>query len=170
MNVRALANQDNPLQSHRAGTGEVRFTSIDVVDSSGVPLRSVLEGGPLTVRAAYAVHAPIRSAVFQVAILDTDTGVIVATATAAPADGLPDPHGSGVVECTFESVPLCPRQYALRLAITDAHQLMSYDVVAAGPRFAVTQPSGRRHPADDDAGVVSLPYRFEHRQLLIADC
>lgn len=162
MNVRALANTDNPLQSHRAGTGEIRFTAIDVVDARGAPVGTVAEGGPMTVRAVYRVHEPVTAAVFQVAIIDGDTGVVVATATSRPAESLPDREDSCVVDCTFESLPLRPRQYALRLTITDARQLMSYDVVSAGPRFVVTAVGSRRNPADDDAGVVSLPYRFDH--------
>ena len=160
MNVRALANADNALQSHRAGTGELRFTAIDLIDDAGTPVATVAEGGPATIRAEYRVHARVPAAVFQVAILDADTGVVVATATSAATDALPDPGRTSVVDCTFEMLPLRPRQYALRLGITDARQLMSYDLVTAGPRFVVT--SIGRHPVDDDAGVVSLPYRFQY--------
>src|SRR5581483_10957435 len=162
MNVRALANADNPLQSHRAGTGEIRFTAIDVVDAAGRPAATVPEGGPLTVRAVYRVHERVAAAVFHIAIIDADSGIVVATATSGAADPLPGRGGSCVFDCTFESLPLRPRQYALRLTITDARQLMSYDVVAAGPRFVVTSASGRLAAADDDAGVVALPYRFQH--------
>jgi predicted RecA/RadA family phage recombinase len=50
------------------------------------------------------------------------------------------------------------------MTITDAHQLVSYDVVTAGPRFAVVAaPSARAGDDDDEDGLVSLPYRFEHR-------
>jgi predicted RecA/RadA family phage recombinase len=72
-------------------------------------------------------------------------------------------EGSGVVDCLFESLPLCRRQYVLRMTITDAHQLVSYDVVSAGPRFAVTATSGASGQSGDDGdGLVSLPYRFDH--------
>src|SRR5581483_1858430 len=162
MNVRALANVDNPLQSHRAGTGEVRFTAIDVVDASGAPVPTIGEGGAATIRAEYRLNAHVPAAVFQVAIIDADTGVVVATATSPATDALPEPGGTSTVDCTFESLPLRPRQYVVRLAITDARQLMSYDLVSAGPRFVVTSAAGRLRPADDDAGIVSLPYRFEH--------
>ena len=160
MNVRALANAENPLQRHRAGTGEIRFTAIDVIDAAESPMTTVREGGGLTVRAVYRVHTPVPAAVFQVGIIDADTGVVVATATSCADDTVPSADDSGVIDCTFDALPLRPRQYALRLAITDAHHLMSYDVVAAGPRFVVTAGVERSGPTDDDAGVVSLPYRF----------
>ena len=61
-------------------------------------------------------------------------------------------------------LPLRPRQYVLRLSITDAHQLASYDVVTAGPRFAVTgQGAGVDSLADEQDGLVSLPFEFVHR-------
>ena len=160
MNVRALANAENPLQRHRAGTGEIRFTAIDVIDAAESPVTTVREGAPLTVRAVYRVHTYVAAAVFHVGIIDADTGVVVATATSRTDNSVTQPDESGVIDCTFDALPLRPRQYALRLAITDANQLMSYDVVAAGPRFVVTAGIDHSGPADDDAGVVSLPYRF----------
>jgi hypothetical protein len=41
---------------------------------------------------------------------------------------------------------------------------MSYDVVTAGPRFAVTAGDGPSSgSSEDEDGLISLPYRFEHR-------
>jgi hypothetical protein len=72
-------------------------------------------------------------------------------------------HGEGAVECRFSNLPLRPRQYVLRLAISDTHQLASYDQVTAGPRFAVTgHGKGVDMLADEEDGLVSLPYEFEH--------
>jgi len=50
------------------------------------------------------------------------------------------------------------------MTITDSHQLVSYDVVTAGPRFAVVAaPSSRAGDDEDEDGLVALPYRFDHR-------
>jgi hypothetical protein len=69
-----------------------------------------------------------------------------------------------VVECRFERVPLRPRQYVLRLSISDSHQLASYDVITAGPRFAVSaEGRGVEGLADDEDGLVSLSYEFVHQ-------
>ena len=69
---------------------------------------------------------------------------------------------SGAVDCIFESLTLRPRQYALRMTITDVHQLVSYDVITSGPRFVVTATNGASALSADGDGVVSLPYRFDH--------
>ena len=54
----------------------------------------------------------------------------------------------------------------LRLSITDRHQLASYDVVTAGPRFAVSGQGrgvdGLAPTGDDDDGLVSVTYEFVH--------
>lgn len=182
VNVRALAAAPDLVQTQRGGTGEVRFTDVEIIDGNGRPARLVREGAPLVVRAAYQAAArhssqplagtvsSVVSPVFQVGIVDVETGVVVATATSPPLDASADaadsresPGSQSLVECIFDSLPLRPRQYAVRLTITDAHQLVSYDVLTAGPRFAVTAAADRGPTSDDSDGVVSLAYRFEHR-------
>ena len=67
------------------------------------------------------------------------------------------------MRCRFDAVPLRRRQYVLRMTITDSNQLVSYDVVTAGPRFAVTAGSaGGDRSSEDEDGLVYLPYRFDH--------
>jgi ABC-type polysaccharide/polyol phosphate transport system ATPase subunit len=164
VNLRALANQQNALQSHRGGTGEIRLTEVDVLDGTGRPADRIVEGTPLVVRANYEAAEAVPTPVFQIAIVDVDTGMVVATASSSPGDVPPVVDGHGVVECAFDAVPLRRRQFVLRLTITDSHQLVSYDVVTAGPRFAVVAgPNARSGDDDDDDGLVALPYRFEHR-------
>ena len=164
VNLRALANQQNALQSHRGGTGEIRLTDVEILDGAGRPADRIVEGGPLAVRAGYEAAEAVPAPLFQIAIVDVDTGIVVATAVSSPTDVPALVNGHGVVECVFDAVPLRRRQFVLRLTITDSHQLVSYDVVTAGPRFAVVAaPNTRPGDDEDDDGLVALPYRFEHR-------
>jgi ABC-type polysaccharide/polyol phosphate transport system ATPase subunit len=149
------------LPGRRAGTGEIRFSTIDILDADGRPVDRVREGATLVIRAGYEAARRIPSPVFQVGIVDVDTGITVATATSSPSDGPSIVDASGAVDCIFESLPLRPRHYALRLSIADARQAASYDVVAAGPRFAVVAAGSQSTESSD--GFVVLPYRFEHR-------
>jgi len=167
VNLRALANQGNALQSHRGGTGEVRYVDVEILDRSGRPASSVRERGALTIRAVYDASMPIAAPVFHIAIVDVDTGFTVASA-ASSRDDVPEVvEGRGVLECVFDPLLLRRRQYVLRLTISDAQQLVSYDVVSAGPRFAVTGTAGSADQADDD-GFVALPFRFEHRARVLS--
>jgi ABC-type polysaccharide/polyol phosphate transport system ATPase subunit len=163
VNLEALANQSTSLQSHRSGTGEVRYVSVELQDGSGAPSSIFASGDTLVIRASYRCARPVERPVFQLAILDVDTGAVVTTASSHRTGTAADVSGDGVVECRFERLPLRARQYVLRLSITDAYQLASYDVVTAGPRFAVTnQGSGVDSLADEQDGLVSLPFSFTY--------
>jgi len=163
VNLEALSNQSTALQSHRGGTGEVRYVSVELEDAAGRPASMLSAGDTLVVRAHYRAEQRVRRPVFQIAILDVDTGLVITTASSAHADSPDDVAGDGVVECRFPRLPLRSRQYVLRLSITDSHQLASYDVVTAGPRFAVSQAGrGVDGLADEEDGLVSLPYSFVH--------
>jgi ABC-type polysaccharide/polyol phosphate transport system ATPase subunit len=163
VNVEALANQANALQSHRGGTGEIRYTAVDLVDETGRAKTLIAPGETLVVRAAYRAERRLPRPVFQVAIVDVDSGIVITTAGSTLGDVPPEIEGAGVIECRFERLPLRPRQYVLRLSITDAYQLASYDVVSAGPRFAVISDGrGVDGLADEQDGLVSLPFEFVH--------
>src|SRR4051812_1941340 len=164
VNVQALANQGSALQSHRGGTGEIRYTTVDLLDASGAPSVLLTPGATLVVRARYRAEQAIARPVFQVGIIDVDTGLVITTATSRPADVPLSVAGEGSIECCFPKLPLRPRQYILRLSITDSYQLASYDVVTAGPRFAVSgHGSGVEGLADEEDGLVSLPFEFSLR-------
>ena len=167
VNLQALANQATSLQSHRGGTGEVRYverrsrtTRRRAADRT---VRARRHAG--RARVVSRQSAPVDRPVFQVAIVDVDTRRWSSPRRPRTAGDVPATvDGDGAIECRFDRLPLRPRQYVLRLAITDAHQLASYDVVTAGPRFAVTGHGGGVDSlADEEDGLVSLPYEFVHR-------
>jgi ABC-type polysaccharide/polyol phosphate transport system ATPase subunit len=161
INLEALANQASALQSHRGGTGEVRYRTVELVDDHGRPVGMMASGDTLVVRATYRATERVEQPVFQVAIVDVDTGLVITTATSKPGL-IAGADGNGTIECRFPRVPLRPRQYVLRLTITDQHQLASYDVISAGPRFAITGSGGGVESlADEEDGLVSLPYEFD---------
>src|SRR5215471_7012589 len=95
VNLDALSNQQNALQSHRGGTGEIRLTQVDVVDGSGRPVDRIVEGSPLVVRAAYDAAQAVPAPVFQIAIVDVDTGMVVSSATSSARDVPPVVDGPG---------------------------------------------------------------------------
>jgi ABC-type polysaccharide/polyol phosphate transport system ATPase subunit len=164
VNLQAMQNQATSLQSHRGGTGEVRFEHVDLFDAAGAPCATFKADDTLVIRGAYLASKQVEAPVFQVAIVDIDTGVVVTTASTAGRDATALVDGPGEVEIRFAHLPLRPRQYVLRLSITDAFQLASYDVVTAGPRFAITgQGAGVDSLADEQDGLVTLPFEVTHR-------
>ncbi|MEO8678925.1 MAG: Wzt carbohydrate-binding domain-containing protein, partial [Vicinamibacterales bacterium] len=163
-NLQALANQGTSLQSHRGGTGEVRYEEVELCDAAGTATTLFTADDTLVVRADYRATKAVERPVFQVAIVDVDTGVIVTTASSVNGAVPAMVDGPGAIEIRFGHLPLRPRQYVLRLSIMDAFQLASYDQVVAGPRFAVTgQGGGVDSLADEQDGLVSVPYEVTHR-------
>lgn len=161
VNLQALANDSTALQSHRGGTGEIRFDRVELHDASGAPAGVLATGENLVVRASYRVSRPVQRPVFQLAIVDVDSGIVVSTASSAARSGPTVIDRDGSIECRFSHLPLRPRQYVLRLSILDAYQLAAYDLVTAGPRFAVTgQGAGVDSLADEQDGLVTLPFEF----------
>ena len=163
VNLQALASQANALQSHRGGTGEIRYTAVELFDATGRPAAVFTRGDTLVLRAAYRAERAVPRPVFQVALIDVDTGLVITTASSRAGDVPQTVEGSGSLEWRFARVPFRPRQYVARLSITDSHQLASYDVVTAGPRFAISgQGAGVDGLADEEDGLVSLPFDFAH--------
>ena len=164
VNLQALANQGTSLQSHRGGTGEVRFETVETFNAAGQPSALFSQDDAMVVRASYKAAKAVERPVFQVAIVDVDTGVVVTTASSSKRDTPAMVDGPGVIDIQFNNLPLRPRQYVLRLSITDANQLASYDTVIAGPRFAVTgQGGGVDSLADEQEGLVTIPYSVTHQ-------
>jgi lipopolysaccharide transport system ATP-binding protein len=164
VNLQALANQNSTLQSHRGGTGEIRYESVETATAAGQPSAFFDAAEALVVRASYLATHIIEQPVFQIGIVDVDTGVVVTTASSAGRDGIGRVSGRGEVSFRFDALPLRPRQYVLRLSITDRDHLASYDMVSAGPRFAVTGSGGGVDSlADEQDGLVSVPFAVTHR-------
>jgi ABC-type polysaccharide/polyol phosphate transport system ATPase subunit len=166
VNLQALANQATALQSHRGGTGEVRYEDVELFDGAGRPAGVFAPDDVMAVRCRYRATHVVERPIFQVAIVDVDTGVIVTTASSTNGNVPATVNGPGEIEIRFAHLPLRPRQYVLRLTITDAHQLASYDQVLAGPRFVVSgQGGGVDGLADEQDGLVTVPYEVKHRGL-----
>ena len=86
VNLEALANQATLLQSHRGGSGEIRYVDVELQDAAGAPTSVFQSRGTLVVRATYRAERAVEHPVFQLAIVDVDTGVIVSTASSTPGD------------------------------------------------------------------------------------
>jgi ABC-type polysaccharide/polyol phosphate transport system ATPase subunit len=164
VNLQALQNQGTSLQSHRGGTGEVRFERVDLHGADGAAKAVFATNDTVILRGSYVASTAVESPVFQAAIVDVETGVVVITASTAGRDAAGVVHGPGEIEIRFAHLPLRPRQYVVRLSITDAFQLASYDLVSAGPRFAIAgRGAGVDSLADEQDGLVTVPFEVVHR-------
>lgn len=160
----AVAVHDTALSGRREGTGEIRYTVVRLLDSMGQEVSLVRTGGPLRVRAGYRAVQPVRRPVFQIGIVDIESGLLVSSAISPPGSLPETVVGAGSVECVFEALPLRQRHYALRLTITDPDRTAFYDLLSGGPRFTVVADERTGDPmAEDGQDLVRLAYCFSHR-------
>jgi lipopolysaccharide transport system ATP-binding protein len=162
VNLDAMSKENAALQSHRRGTGEIRFTSLRLLDAAGREINRVSSGESLTIEADYHASQPIIQPLFQLSVVDVDTGFTVSTASSQPRE-VAVANGPGSIRCTFLALPLKPRRYIVRLAIFDGKKAVEYDYVTAGPRFVVTMaPGAADQYGDEDDGFVTLPCEFDY--------
>ena len=162
VNLEAISNENAALQSHRRGTGEIRVTAVRLLDGAERETKTVCSGEALTIEADYHASQTVRQPLFQISVVDVDTGFTVCTASSLPAE-IPAADGPGSIRCTFQALPLKPRHYIVRLAIFDGLKTIEYDAVTAGPRFIVTTAPGESDVyADEDDGFVTLPCAFAY--------
>src|SRR5918993_897228 len=68
VNLQALSNEQVALQSHRGGTGEIRYRSVELLDGAGRPCTIFAPGNTMVVRAIYRADVRVPRPVFQIAI------------------------------------------------------------------------------------------------------
>ena len=121
---------------------------------------SCRDGSPLVVRAGYQAASRVARPVFQVAIVDVDTGLVVATAIVAMPRDVPlrrRRRRRDRMRLRVASAAAAPVRPA-----PDDHRRPSARVVRRGHRRAAVRRHGRRAgrsaASDDEDGFVSLPY------------
>jgi len=158
----------------RRGSGEVRFTMVDILDGDGNICREFRSGDTIRIRAAFKTDQDIIKPNFRYAIRESNSRTLITMADARTS-GLPDvlPR-EGVIECMFENAPLRPNPYCLYLGIGDLETdfKVAYDIWdEVTPTFVVIPTEG-----DFAAGyrsgqtdIVKLPFRFELKSLRSSD-
>ena len=169
MNRRALNTVGAYLNTaSRRGTGEIRFTKVETLDSEGRPCNKFAMGALVRIRTCYRVSRSVEAPRFGFGIRHGATGVVVTSASWQSAGGgIGSEAGqTGVVECTFGPLTLCPGSYSLYLGIGDQHRRVSFDVWdGAGADFVVTNEglvTDAEFMAGYDTYLVMMPHRFSY--------
>ena len=144
----------------RGGSGEVRFSEVELLDRFGRPAELLTSGESLRVRAGYTAHRRLARPVFRFAVASPLHGVVVAIADSRAAD-LPEwIEGPGQIECHFPSLPLRPGTYTVQLSITGSDLHALYDLYSVGNDFVISadgqDASTGYTPGQND--LVHLPF------------
>jgi ABC-type polysaccharide/polyol phosphate transport system ATPase subunit len=167
VNSRAASEQSARDRTEtRGGSGDARFTTVELLDDAGRPTDVFQPGEPIRVRAEYRTFRPLERPIFRFAIRAPRHGVTICTADTRASD-VPDlVDGEGVVAATFEAPPLQPGLYSVALSILGPDGLALYDSLGVAGDFMVPAEASADGFALDGDDLLRVPARFEHRSAI----
>ncbi len=147
----------------RTGSGEVRYTEVELLAPDGSPSPMIQSGDALTLRLHFRAEEPILQPHFGIRLF-TNMGTLIAD-TSTWLHGISIPSlapGDGYVEVKFELVNLVPSRYMMSLGINGGPdgKLMDGDVHA----FLDVEPSGAygtARPLNSRHGIVYFGQRWD---------
>ena len=147
----------------RGGSGDARYTTVQLLDASGRQTDVFQPGEPLRVRAAYRTFRPLERPIFRFEIRAPRHGVTVFAADTHASD-IPDiVDGEGVVEATFDGPPLQPGLYSAALSILGPDGIALYDSLGVAGDFMVPVTAGSNGYVVDRDDLVRVPASFTHQ-------
>jgi ABC-type polysaccharide/polyol phosphate transport system ATPase subunit len=165
VNRRAAAEQGARDRTEtRGGSGDARFTAVQLLDAAGRPTDVYEPGQPIRIRAEYRAFRPLERPIFRFAIRAPRQGVTICAADTAGSDVPDRVDGEGVVEATFGPPPLQPGLYSVALSILGPDGIALYDSLGVAGDFMVPAADGAGGPAVDRGDLLRVPARFEHHE------
>jgi ABC-2 type transport system ATP-binding protein/lipopolysaccharide transport system ATP-binding protein len=145
----------------RPGTGEVRFSSVELIGPDGAPAASVVSGEPLRLRLAYQANEECADAAFAVSF-QHETGVVVNVANSkAIGTSLPVACGVGYVDYVQDVCRLTPGNYRVDVSVLDPSGTHAFDAWTDALSLIVRQGSGYER-----GGLVFLPESFQSQAVV----
>ena len=146
--------------AERDGSGEARFTKVELLDGSGEPADELMLGAPITVRLSLELDKPRERLAFELGVVTVD-GTRAATSHNIDFGRAPLALDGGAHIVTSElDLPLLPGDYALDVAVHTTEGGGTLDSVAHVLDFAVLNVSnirGDRWPWVQVRGFVRPP-------------
>ena len=121
------------------GSGDVRVTSLRVLDASNLESATIIHGDPLTLELAYDAAEPVQAPVFSVSLVRVQDNIVATRLYSGQSPlHIGQLHGRGAVEIRLPHLWLMPGEY--RLSVTVAGGDTIYDQVEGFPILHVAQP------------------------------
>src|SRR5881296_1836798 len=155
----------------RRGSGEIRYTGVEYLNTAGEPLQVVRSGDSLIIRFHYHASKPIPFPSFGFRLY-TEFGTLVTdTSTWHHAIDIPlVPPGDGYVDLHIDFLNLLPARYYFSLWITGTaspvHDNIEY-CAQLEVELSNVYSSGRM--LDSLSGIVFFPQRWKVNEAVLAD-
>lgn len=137
----------------RFGTGEIRFTRLEIVDASGEVVPGVRTGDPTTLRLHFEASERIERPVFG-ATVHTREGIHVwglHSRDAGFETGVVEP-GPGSIDVAIDSLPFAPGGFDVSATVQDEHCTHVFDSLQRATKFTVRTGAVR-----SSGGHVAVP-------------
>jgi ABC-type polysaccharide/polyol phosphate transport system ATPase subunit len=147
----------------RGGSGDARFTTVQLLDPADRQTDVYQPGEPIRVRAEYRTFRPLERPIFRFEIRAPRYGVTICAADTHDSD-VPDRlDGDGIIEATFEAPPLQPGRYSVALSILGPDGIAIYDSHGVAGDFMVPATGRNNGFVVDRGDLLRIPARFEHQ-------
>jgi ABC-2 type transport system ATP-binding protein/lipopolysaccharide transport system ATP-binding protein len=138
-------------QVARTGSGEIRVTSLEVLDGTGLPSPVLITGHPCTFRLHYLASEPLNGLAFELGFVN-EARATVSSPSSGRAGPLSTGSGAGYVDFGVEELLLQSGSYQIATSIV-AHGHV-YDHTS---EELVLRVRGR---PDDEMGMMRMPGRW----------
>jgi lipopolysaccharide transport system ATP-binding protein len=154
----------------RRGSGEIRYTGVEYLTTSGEPLQVVRSGDAFVIRFHYHANSPIAFPSFGFRLY-TEFGTLVTdTSTWHHAIDIPlVPRGDGYIDLQIDFLNLLPAHYYFSLWITGAASPVHDNIEHCAQlevALANVYSSGRM--LDSRSGIVFFPQRWKVNEPVLA--
>jgi len=129
--------QAEQVEGTRWGTGEVRITSMEIVDLDGTPRSFGRTSEPLVLRLHYTAYKPVENAVVGIGLDHQNGQHLTGTNTRRHGRSIPILDGAGYIDYEIAALSLLEGTYELTAAIQDWTEAHDYDHWRHGFKFDV---------------------------------
>jgi len=153
----------------RRGSGEIRYTGVEYLNTAGEPLQVVRSGDSLIIRFHYHANKPIPFPSFGFRLY-TEFGTLVTDTWHHGIDIPLVPPGDGYIDLHIDFLNLLPARYYFSLWITGTaspvHDNIEY-CAQLEVELSNVYSSGRM--LDSRSGIVFFPQRWKVNEAVLAD-
>jgi ABC-type multidrug transport system ATPase subunit len=165
VNTRAAAEQGARDRTEtRGGSGDVRYTSVQLLAPDGRETDVFQPGEPVRIRAEYRTFRPLERPIFRFAIRAPRHGVTICAADTQDSDVPDHVDGEGIIDATFDALPLQPGLYSVALSILGPDGLALYDSLGVAGDFMIPATGDSNGFVIDRDDLLRTRARFEYHE------
>jgi lipopolysaccharide transport system ATP-binding protein len=123
----AIDGENSENHVRRWGTGHLRITKVEFLNSTDTPGKTFMTGDSMTVRLHYETDEIIEEPVFGLAIHDQSGTHLSGPNTRFDQLSIPSIQGVGILDYTVPSLPLLEGGYSLSVAVVNQTDTDTYD-------------------------------------------